>query len=30
MMSGISITPALRAWIESPDPGMSTSTIESA
>jgi hypothetical protein len=30
MMSGISITPALSAWIESPDPGISTSTIESA
>ena len=30
MMSGISITPALSAWIESPEPGISTSTIESA
>ena len=28
--SGISITPALSAWIESPEPGMSTSTTESA
>src|SRR5262245_28938632 len=30
MMSGISITPALSAWIESPEPGISTSTTESA
>ncbi len=28
--SGISITPALSAWIESPEPGISTSTIVSA
>ena len=28
--SGISITPALSAWIESPDPGISASTIVSA
>ena len=30
MMSGISITPAFSAWIESPEPGISTSTTESA
>ena len=30
MMSGISITPAFSAWIESPEPGISTSTIVSA
>ena len=28
--SGISITPAFSAWIESPEPGISTSTIVSA
>ena len=28
--SGISITPAFSAWIESPDPGCSTSTTVSA
>ena len=28
--SGISMTPALSAWIESPDPGISTSTTVSA
>jgi hypothetical protein len=28
--SGISITPAFKAWIESPLPGISTSTIVSA
>ncbi len=30
MTSGISITPALSAWIESPEPGISTSTTVSA
>ena len=30
MTSGISMTPALSAWIESPDPGCSTSTTVSA
>src|SRR5438067_2050926 len=30
MMSGISITPALSAWIESPEPGISASTTVSA
>ena len=30
MMSGISMTPALSAWIESPEPGISTSTTVSA
>ena len=30
IMSGISITPAFSAWIESPEPGISTSTIVSA
>ena len=30
MMSGISITPAFNAWMESPEPGISTSTTESA
>jgi hypothetical protein len=30
MMSGISMTPAFSAWIESPEPGMSTSTTVSA
>ena len=29
MMSGISITPAFSAWIESPEPGISTSTTVS-
>ena len=28
--SGISITPAFSAWIESPEPGCSTSTTVSA
>ena len=28
--SGISITPAFSAWIESPEPGISASTIVSA
>ena len=30
MMSGISITPAFSAWIESPEPGSGASTIVSA
>ena len=30
MMSGISMIPAFSAWIESPEPGMSTSTTVSA
>ena len=30
MTSGISMTPAFSAWIESPEPGISTSTIVSA
>ena len=30
MMSGISITPAFSAWMLSPEPGISTSTTESA
>ena len=30
MRSGISITPALSAWIESPEPGCSTRTTVSA
>ena len=28
--SGISMIPALSAWIESPEPGMSASTVVSA
>ena len=30
MMSGISMIPAFSAWIESPEPGMRTSTTVSA
>ena len=30
MMSGISITPAFSAWMCRPEPGISTSTTESA